>query len=56
MGDSKVLDKEGPEEAANDEEEIVNIFETLTEDEQARWKAEVLPIRSALFKISTLFV
>ena len=30
-----ITDKEGPEEAANNEEEIVNVFEMLTEDEQA---------------------
>lgn len=46
-----MADKEGPEEAAMDEEEIVNVFETLTEEEQARWKAEVQPIRSAIFKV-----
>jgi len=45
-------DEEGPEEAAKDEEEIVNVFETLTEEEQARWRVEVMPIRSALFKVS----
>src|SRR6266540_5937181 len=46
-----MADEEGPEEAAMDEEEIVNVFETLTEEEQARWKAEVQPIRSAIFKV-----
>ena len=47
-------DDEGPEEAENDEDEIVNVFGTLTEEEQARWKAEVRPIQSALFKVSSL--
>jgi hypothetical protein len=42
--------EEGIEE--NDEEEIVNVFETLTEEEQERWKEEVKPLRSALQKVS----
>jgi len=51
-----LANEEGPEEAANDEEEIVNVFETLTEEEQAQWKTEVQPIRSALFKVSNLLL
>ena len=35
-----------------DEEEIVNIFERLTEKEQERWKEQVKPVRSALYKAS----
>ena len=49
-----MADEEGSEEAAKDQEEIVNIFETLTEEEQAQWKTEVQPIRTALFKVSSL--
>jgi hypothetical protein len=45
-------DDDGAEEAAKDEEEIINVFETLTVDEQERWKVEVKPIRSALHKVS----
>jgi len=50
-----MADEEGPEEAAKDKEEIVNVFETLTEEEQVQWKTEVQPIRSALFKVSDLY-
>lgn len=46
-------DNDGAEEAAKDEEEIINVFETLTVEEQERWKVEVKPIRSALHKVST---
>ena len=46
-------DDDGAEEAAKDEEEIINVFETLTVEEQERWKVEVKPIRSALHKVST---
>ena len=34
-----------------DEEEIVNVFERLTVEEQEQWK-EVKPLRSALYKAS----
>jgi hypothetical protein len=47
-----IEDEEEEERAARDEEEIVNVFETLTDEEQERWKAEVKPIRSALYKVS----
>ena len=43
---------DGAEEAAKDEEEIINVFETLTIEEQEHWKVEVKPIRSALHKVS----
>jgi len=45
-------DDDGAEEAVKDEEEIINVFETLTVEEQERWKVEVKPIRSALHKVS----
>jgi len=45
-------EEEGEERAARDEEEIVNVFQTMTNEEQERWKAEVKPIRSALHKVS----
>jgi hypothetical protein len=40
------------EEAVNDEEEIINVFETLTVDKRERWKAEVKPLLTALYKVS----
>ena len=36
---------------AKDEEEIVNVFNMLTIAEQARWKEEVKPLRTALYKV-----
>ena len=36
--------------------EIVNVFATLTNEEKERWKMEVMPIRSALSKVSALIV
>jgi hypothetical protein len=45
-------DDDGAEEAVKDEEEIINVFETLTVEEQEHWKVEVKPIRSALHKVS----
>jgi hypothetical protein len=47
-----MVDDEDEEKVVMDEEEIVNVFETLTEEEQMRWKAEVKPLRSALYKVS----
>ena len=47
-------DDDGAEEAAKDEEEIINVFETLTIEEQEHWKVEVKPIRSALHKVSPI--
>ena len=44
--------EDGSNEAVRDEEEIVNVFATLTNEEKERWKTEVLPIRSALSKVS----
>jgi hypothetical protein len=44
-------DEDDEVKAARDEEEIVNVFETLTEEEQERWKEEVVPLRTALFKV-----
>jgi hypothetical protein len=47
-----MIDEEGDEEKeGRDEEQIVNVFETLTEEEQERWKEEVKPLRSALYKV-----
>jgi hypothetical protein len=43
-------DDDGKE--GRDEEEIVNVFERLTEEEQERWKEQVKPLRSALYKAS----
>jgi len=40
------------EKAETDEEEIVNVFEALTEEERDHWKEEVKPLRSALHKVS----
>jgi len=45
-------DNDDGEEAVRDKEEIINVFETLTVDEQEHWKAEVKPIRTALYKVS----
>lgn len=45
-------DDDDGEKAEMDEEEIVNVFGTLTEEEQERWKDDVKPIRSALHKVS----
>ena len=45
-------DDDGAEEAAKDEEEIINVFETLTEDEQEHWKVKVKLICSALHKVN----
>lgn len=45
-------EEEEGEKAVRDEEEIVNVFQTMTDEEQQRWKAEVKPIRSALHKVS----
>ena len=45
-------DDDDGEQAAKDEEEIINVFETLTVEEQERWKAEVKPLRTALYKAS----
>ena len=45
-------DDEEEEKVEKDEEEIVNVFETLTEEEQERWKEEVKLLRSALHKVS----
>jgi hypothetical protein len=44
--------EDGSNEAVQDEEEIVNVFATLTNEEKERWKTEVMPIRSALSKVS----
>jgi len=44
-------EEEGEERAASDEKEIVNVFQTMTDEEQECWKAEVKPIRSALHKV-----
>ena len=56
LPDLEDLANEGDEgeegKAEMDEEEIVNVFETLTEEEQERWKEEVKPLRSALHKVS----
>ena len=35
-----------------DQEEIVNVFEMLMEEEQEHWKEEVKPLRSALQQVS----
>lgn len=50
----ELVNEEGDEgeKAEKDEEEIVNIFGTLTIEEQECWKEEVKPIRSALYKVS----
>ena len=45
-------EEEEGEKAVRDEEEIVNVFQTMTDEEQQRWKAEVKLIRSALHKVS----
>jgi hypothetical protein len=37
--------------AERDEAEIINVFETLTEEEQERWKEQVVPLRTALYKV-----
>jgi Fe-S cluster assembly scaffold protein SufB len=44
--------EDGSNQAVRDEEEIVNVFATLTDEEKERWKMEVKPIRSALSKVS----
>lgn len=43
-------DDDGKE--SRDEEEIVNVFKRLTAEEQERWREEVKPLRSALYKAS----
>jgi hypothetical protein len=49
---AEIIDEEADEEKeAGDAEKIFNVFETLTEEEQERWKEEVKPIRSALQKV-----
>ena len=49
----EMIDEEHGEEdkAKKDEGEIVNVFETLTKEEQEHWKEEVKPIHSALYKV-----
>jgi len=44
--------EDGSDEGVRSKEEIVNVFETLTVEEQERWKMEVKPIRSAIYKVS----
>jgi hypothetical protein len=44
-------DEDDEGKVVRDEEEIVNVFETLTEEEQERWKVEVVPLRTALYKV-----
>jgi len=46
--------EDGSNDAARDEEEIVNVFATLTDEEKEHWKTEVKPIRSALYKVSLI--
>ena len=49
--------EEDAEDGSNDtaqDEEIVNVFATLTDEEKERWKMEVKPIRSALYKVSLI--
>lgn len=46
--------EDGSNDAARDEEEIVNVFATLTNEEKECWKTEVKPIRSALYKVSLI--
>jgi hypothetical protein len=48
--------EDGSNKAVRDEEEIVNVFVTLTNKEKECWKMEVKPIRSALFKVSQALV
>jgi hypothetical protein len=49
---SEMIDEDDDgEKEARDEEEIVNVFRTLTVEEQERWKEQVKPLRSALFKV-----
>ena len=43
-------DDDGKE--GRDEEEIVNVFERLTEEEQERWREQVKLLCSALYKAS----
>ncbi len=43
-------DDDGKE--SKDEEEIVNVFERLTVEEQEHWREQVKPLRSALYKAS----
>jgi hypothetical protein len=48
-----LLDEDGDDgKESRDEEEIVNVFERLTVEEQERWKEQVKPLRSALYKAS----
>jgi hypothetical protein len=53
LEDFAEMNDEGEDEGqqAKDEEEIVNVFNTLTIAEQARWKEEVKPLRTALYKV-----
>ena len=43
-------DDDGKE--GRDKEEIVNVFERLTEEEQEHWREQVKPLHSALYKAS----
>jgi hypothetical protein len=48
----EMMDDNGDEgKEARDEDEIVNVFETLTIEEQEQWKEQVKPLRSALHKV-----
>src|SRR6266508_3026099 len=45
-------DDDDGEKNMRDEEEIVTIFQALTQEEHEQWKEEVRPMHSALFKVS----
>ena len=50
-----MIDNDGDndgEKAGTDEEDIVNIFEMLTEEEKDHWKWEVRPLQSGLYNVS----
>lgn len=51
----EMIDNDGDndgEKAGTDEEDIVNIFEMLTEEEKDHWKWEVRPLQSGLYNVS----
>jgi len=49
MGEEDEGSDEGK--VTRDEEEIINVFQTLTIEEQRRWKEGVKPLRTALYKV-----
>jgi hypothetical protein len=54
MGEEDEGSDEGK--VTRDEEEIVNVFQTMTIEEQGRWREGVKPLRTALYKVGLMLL